>query len=154
MAGVFGPEYEVFWSAVGAMAQTVIALAALVYSVATFRSSTSITHYSEIDSTYHQLLAMALERPHLVQVEAMRSDDQRAEYAIYAFMVWNFLEAIYDRCNSDRHLRETWFPIIKAESQLHRGWFEDPANGPRFKESFRNYIACSYPLPVQMTATA
>src|SRR5690606_9360879 len=55
------------------------------------------------------------------------------QYATYAFMVYNFLETIRDRCNEsagwltgrpDNSLRNTWEGIIGDEHRLHTKWFE------------------------------
>lgn len=55
------------------------------------------------------------------------------QYAAYAFMVYNFLETIHDRCNEsagwltgrpDKTLRNTWEGIIGDEHRLHSKWFE------------------------------
>jgi hypothetical protein len=70
------------------------------------------------------------------------------EYDAYAAMVWNFLETIVDRCEgtADRHLRDTWYPIVATENAMHRTWFDMPENRRKFKERFRRYIEKNYPV--------
>ena len=64
---------------------------------------------------------------------------------IYAFMVWNFLETVFDRCHRHKQLRDTWYPIISAENMLHRKWFDERANRTRFKQAFVAFIESRYP---------
>jgi hypothetical protein len=56
-------------------------------------------------------------------VERAMTDYRQREYDAYAFMVWNFLETIHDRCDEHPELLNTWAPIIAAENEYHRGWF-------------------------------
>ncbi|MDZ4081712.1 MAG: hypothetical protein U1E10_02155, partial [Bdellovibrionales bacterium] len=60
---------------------------------------------------------------------------------LYAFMVWNFIETIVDRCQNNKALSETWSPIILVEAKKHYAWFVKPENKDKFKESFRNYVS-------------
>jgi len=139
----FHADYSTMWTALGAIAQgfaSILAIVALIYSMTTFRKSLQISHYTELDSMYFELLKAALEKPHLNNPAATRSEDQKIEYDIYAFMVWNFLEAIYDRCEKNKRLCCTWYPVIDAENQKHREWFDHPDNKPKFKDDFHVFI--------------
>jgi hypothetical protein len=75
-------------------------------------------------------------------------------------MVWNFLETVFDRCDStsNRNLRETWYPILATECALHRTWFDLPENRRKFKDRFCRFIDTRYPNAVgaiaQRTAEA
>jgi hypothetical protein len=62
-------------------------------------------------------------------------------------MVWNFVETVYDRCQgwSRRRLRETWYPVIAAETAQHRAWFNRQENRRKFKEPFCRFIDAQYP---------
>jgi hypothetical protein len=122
------------------MAQGVLAIAALAYSILTFRKSRHDSHYTELDSMYFEILRIALEKPHLIDPAASRSGDQALEYEAYAFMVWNFLEAIYDRCEHNNRLCCTWYPVIDTENRLHRAWFDRKTNEHRFKPAFRAFV--------------
>jgi hypothetical protein len=108
--------------------------------------------YSELDKVYADLLKIAIERPYLRQPVLLHGDDdlairadydpfpdvrilgknltetevaaKRAEYDAYAFIVWNFIETIHDRCYEyPDKLLETWATIVAAEDRIHRGWF-------------------------------
>ncbi|MFA4909913.1 MAG: hypothetical protein WC649_02530 [Desulfobacteria bacterium] len=139
----FNSDYSTMWAALGTLVQgfaLIMAIAALIYSMTTFKKSLQTSHYTELDSMYFDLLKTVLEKPHLNNPIATRSDDQKIEYDIYAFMVWNFLEAIYDRCKHDKHLFSTWYPVIDAENRKHREWFDHPDNKHKFKAKFRDWI--------------
>jgi hypothetical protein len=100
--------------------------------------------YSELDKMYSDLLRLALERPYLRSPQRVESDSAACaseyvaypalagtdegrrledEYAIYAFMIWNFVETIHDRCETYPNLLGTWATIVAAENDIHRGWF-------------------------------
>lgn len=104
-------------------------------------------HYSELDRFYADLLKIAIEYPFLRLPKPIQEDDdalkvpfepfepsssQHAQYEAYVYIVWNFIEAIHDRCQelcdcgdkeSYESLRMTWEPVIRAENEIHRGWF-------------------------------
>jgi hypothetical protein len=139
----FHSDYSTMWAAIGALAQgfaSIMAIAALIYTMTTFKKSLQTSHYTELDSMYFDLLKTALEKPHLTNPIATRSDDQKIEYDIYAFMVWNFLEAIYDRCEQNNQLCCTWYPVIYTENLKHREWFDHPDNKHKFKDAFHEFI--------------
>lgn len=96
-------------------------------------------HYSELDRSYAEILRVGLESPHLrtpakipTDAEACQTDYlpyadgddvKRAQYDTYAYMVWNFIETIHDRCADNARLKSTWTPVIRVEDSIHRGWF-------------------------------
>jgi hypothetical protein len=138
---------ETFWIAVGSILQgvgAIIAYSALRYSVTTFTKTLNISNYTELDRMYFDLLQMAVENPRLVDPDATRTGDHEKAYDTYAFMVWNVMESIYDRCHGDDDLCETWYPVIDTEFHRHHRWFDDPRNRPKFKERFRAFIRDRY----------
>lgn len=140
---LFDAELSPLWQSLtvlmGGLASLFSALA-IFYSMTTFKKSLATSHYSELDNMYFELLRIALDKPHLAQAISQRSADQQAEYDIYAFMMWNFLEAIYDRCKDDLALRDTWYPIVDSEMQLHLRWLHQPHNTVKFKDEFVGFI--------------
>jgi len=143
MDTLFHPDYSNMWTALGALSQglaSIMAIAALFYSMTTFRKSLQTSHYTELDAIYFDLLKIALEKPHLDKPVSKRTDKQKVEYDIYAFMIWNFLETIYDRCEENRHLCATWYPILSFESMKNRDWFDRPDNKCKFKDGFHEFI--------------
>lgn len=136
-------EYETLWTAVSAIMSilaTMMAIFALIYSMRTYRKTMQIVHYGEIDKMYFEILKEALNKPHLVRQGIERSAEQEIEYDIYAFIVWNFLESIYDRCMLDHALQKTWFPIIEAERKIHLAWIQEDENRAKFKTEFLSFI--------------
>lgn len=119
---------------------TTLAIFALLYSMRTYRKTMQVVHYGEIDKMYFEILKEALNKPHVVRKNFMRNEEQVVEYDIYAFIVWNFLESIYDRCMLDADLQKTWFPIIEAERAIHLEWIQKPENRTKFKAEFLNFI--------------
>jgi hypothetical protein len=115
----------------------------LFHTLKSFAKSVERAHYSELDSMYFNVLKVALEKPYLMNQTAKRTNAQDREYNIYAFMVWNFLEAIHDRCgeHSDHSdLRDTWYRVIEVEHTKHKEWFRHPDNENKFKKCFRDFI--------------
>ncbi len=139
----FNEEYTTLWGAVSAIMgviATMMAVFALLYSMRTYNKTMQIVHYGEIDKMYFEILKEALAKPHVVRQNIVRSEEEDVEYGIYAFIVWNFLESIYDRCMLDVGLQTTWFPIIKAERATHLVWIQNPQNRTKFKDEFLNFI--------------
>jgi hypothetical protein len=98
------------------------------------------THYVALDQAYADILKLAIAHPHLRQPDGVKTAEQRQQYDSYALMVFNLLETIYDHCRDDPLLRETWKPIVTAESHLHRSWFEETENHRFHKLAFRHAI--------------
>ena len=139
----FNEDYDTMWTAVSAImgvVATTMAIFALLYSMRTYRKTMQVVHYGEIDKMYFEILKESLSKPHLVQPSIKRDKDQEVQYTIYAFIVWNFLESIYDRCMLDAELKKTWFPIIEAERKTHLEWIKIAENRAKFKEEFLNFI--------------
>jgi hypothetical protein len=118
----------------------------LFYSAWSFRTTLRESYYAELDRVYFELLRIGLERPYLRSALPPLDPAKASEYDAYAFMVWNFLETVVDRCDSSSNasLRETWFPIVATEGALHRAWFDLPENQGKFKERFRQFIVKNY----------
>ncbi|MDD3342793.1 MAG: hypothetical protein PHR87_04375 [Sulfurospirillaceae bacterium] len=139
----FNETYNTLWTALSSImgvVATTLAIFALLYSMRTYRKTMQVVHYGEIDKMYFEILKEALAKPHLVQQNIERSATQEVEYGIYAFIVWNFLESIYDRCVLDSELKKTWFPIIEAERKIHLVWIQESENRAKFKTEFLEFI--------------
>ena len=147
------------WSKAGVIAEafgSIGIVATLFYSVWSFRTTLRDAYYSELDREYFELLKIGLEKPYLVTFAASPDRAKEAEYGAYAFMVWNFVETIYDRCQGrfKQRLRDTWYPIIEAENALHRAWFDRPQNISKFKPSFVAFIQTKYALKAAAEQTS
>lgn len=139
----FNDEYATFWTAISSIMgviATTMAVFALLYSMRTYNKTMQIVHYGEIDKMYFEILKETLAKPHVVRQNIVRSEEEDVEYGIYAFIVWNFLESIYDRCTLDNALKTTWFPIIETERTTHIEWIQNPQNRIKFKDEFLNFI--------------
>lgn len=149
--GDAGADVLLEWTQAGVIAQALGSIGiilTLCYSAWTFATTLRERNYAELDRVYFDLLKIALERPYLLTSQPPADAMKAREYDAYALMVWNFLETIVDRCegSADRHLRETWYPIVASENAMHRRWFDMPENRPKFKERFRRYIETNYPV--------
>ena len=146
-----GSAVMMTWSKAGVIAEALGSIGivfTLFYSVWSFTTTLRDAYYAEIDRVYFELLKIGLERPELLSFPAAPDPAKEREYGAYAFMVWNFVETIFDRSQgwSRRRLRETWYPIIAAENALHRDWFDLPENRRRFKQRFVRFIEDQYPV--------
>jgi hypothetical protein len=134
------------------VATVIIAVFSVIPNLRSMAESSRSSNYSELDHMYLQLLAMALEKPFLRTPEAVRGV-QRQQYETYAFMMWNFLETIHDRCADDPRLRCTWGPVIAAEFLVHQRWFRKETvpyrseDSPKFCLQFCDFIWRSFTLP-------
>ncbi len=126
--------------ALAALISSLLAGTALLYSMFAYTRNLKVSHYNELDRIYQSLLTLAFHSTYLTQPETITTKEQQEKYDIYAFMVWNFLESIYDKCLKDEHLRDTWVPIIEVEGILHNKWFKREENMPKFKPQFSNFI--------------
>jgi len=106
-----------------------------------FAENQRIEAYTEIDGMYLQLLAIAIDKPFVLEPSEIVEKRQRLQYGAYAYAMWNFLETIADRCRTDPVLKDTWYPVFAHESGLHRAWFDDPANRLKFRNAFRRFVA-------------
>jgi hypothetical protein len=139
------------WSKAGVIAEALGSIGivcTLFYSVWSFKTTLRDAYYAEIDRVYFELLKIGLEKPELLTYPGSPDPAKASQYGAYAFMVWNFVETIFDRCQgwSKRRLRETWYPIIASENALHREWFDLPENRRRFKQRFVRFIEAQYPV--------
>lgn len=137
-----------FWSVVGliiSLVAVIVAIASLFYSVRTFKESQWLSHYTDLDKMYWDLLNVGLEKPHLRQANCTRTPEQQQEYEIYAHMAWCVVESIFDRATRDKKLLEIWSSAIEIESRLHREWFDRKDNEYKFRQEFRRYIHTSFP---------
>jgi hypothetical protein len=135
------------WQVVAESVSSVAIVCTLLYSVWSYRTTLRDSYYAEIDRVYFELLKLGLERPYLLDYPQSPEAGRAREYDAYAFMVWNFVETVFDRCQGrgKRRLRETWYPVIEAETLRHRHWFERPGNRAKFKDRFRRFVDSKFP---------
>ena len=128
----------------------ILASVAVILAILLFKKNLDFQAYREIDSDYTDVLKMGMEKPFLrdkylrdkasivCPTDESKKDihDKEVAYNLYAFMVWNILETIYDR---DK-INETWYPVIKYERSLHLEWFRENNNKKKFKKKFVEFI--------------
>ena len=155
-----GPEVMTAWTKAQAIAEIAGGIGivfTLFYSVWSFRTTLRDSYYAELDRVYFDLLQIGLEHPGLLDFPGSPTPSKAREYDAYAFMIWNFVETVFDRCQgwgwSKRRLRETWYPVIAAETDRHRAWFNLPHNRRKFKDRFCRFIDAHYPMRTAVAAS-
>lgn len=129
-----------------------ISILALALSGYNYFRSRSMNMYQDLDRLYLDILKTALANPDFINPELTRDyqlkfqGDRKRQYDIYAFMVWNICETIYDR-KSDKSFYNTWECVIKRENKLHGSWFLQPENQQGFKPAFIHFIKEKFPKP-------
>ena len=153
------PEIMTLWTKVQIIADTGAGIGivlTLFYSIWSFRTTLRDSYYAELDRVYFDLLKIGLEHPDLLDFPTSPDPGRAREYDAYAFMVWNFVETVYDRCQgwSKRRLRQTWYPVIAEENARHRDWFNLSENRRKFKGRFCRFIDTQYPPTVKPSPRA
>ena len=134
---------------IGSVSTLLSATAILLYIILWFKEK-SDNNYEVFDSTYLEILKTGIEHPYCRNIEFTQqyknhtNSEEIIRYEIYAFICWNFCETLYDK--GDEELMKTWSVVIDTENLLHRAWFNQPENAPKFKDEFRDYIQKQYPL--------
>ncbi|HEX4738715.1 MAG TPA: hypothetical protein VH331_14250 [Allosphingosinicella sp.] len=96
--------------------------------------------YAQLDATYLKILNMIVANPKLADADLARSREEEIQYDAFAFIMWNFIESIYDFCLDDSTLKETWHCILECESAAHSAWFAREENRRKFKKKFCDYV--------------
>jgi hypothetical protein len=118
-------------------------LATLVAGIASLRrfaQTMKVAHYSELDKLYFDILKLGIDAPYVTEPGGAKARENAAAYGVYAFLMFNFLETIYDRVPGNAYLCRTWYPIIQYEYALHREWLETGNNRSRFKKEFMTFL--------------
>jgi hypothetical protein len=130
-----------------ALANIVIALGTVVlalgipYAIKSAGRDERDTFYATLDRTYLEIQRLIIEHPHLSQPDpAGKSPAQLTQYDAFAFIVWNFIEAIYDYSKKEKFLAETWGCILRYEASVHSAWFRKTENLKKFKPAFVKHI--------------
>lgn len=121
------------------IAAPVLASIAVVLSVIVFKRTVDYQAYKDVDSDYREVLKIGLDHPDFRNPEwtseyTKKDPKEKLSYEQYAFMIWNIIEAIFDRGTIDK----TWIPVIILEKKLHYKWLEQ--NRDKFKDKFLNYV--------------
>ena len=126
----FSDEYETLWTAISSIMgiiATTLAIFALIYSMRTYRRTMQVVHYGEIDKMYFEILKEALNKPFLLRHDIERSIEEEIQYNTYAFIVWNFLESIYD-LKSQSEFTNNFFRTLENNGLINKLILEDVLN--------------------------
>lgn len=140
-------------AAIMLIATIVIAIYSFIPNIKIISQSARFAHYAELDQSYMDLLKLSLADPDLRNPPSdlkwpCNDEEKKKKYEIYAFMVWNFVETIRDRCCDDEDLIAIWDPIIHLEYEIHGAWFRqevlashvDKIRSPKFCKQFCVFI--------------
>jgi len=148
---VFLADWTWSWDALTALATIALTIvtAVLAYGVPMelrrARRDERFLFYAQLDRTYFEIQKLLIERPYLEnRPDRKRSETQEEEYNAFAFIVWNFLESIFDYGEQDRVLLETWSCIFEYEGLQHLDWFRRGINSHKFKERFRKHVTTQF----------
>ncbi len=112
--------------------------------------------YAQLDGTYLEIQKLIIDYPHLGDPAALLKNpeanpEQLTQYDAFAFIVWNFIESIYDFTHKDDDspqrrrmndmLSQSWECIVDHEGARHAQWFVLAKNQKKFKKSFCDYVA-------------
>jgi len=120
-------------------------IVAVVFSFYSYKNTRRDTLYQDLDGLYLEVLKLAMSNPRFVNPDLTRDykkhfqGDELHKYQVFAYLAWNVCETIADR-RKDKHLFDTWRPVIHAEDKLHGVWLDDPDNHYRFKKSFIDFV--------------
>jgi hypothetical protein len=134
------------WLAITAVATCVLTLftGLIAYgvprSIRSSRDDARNRFYAQLDGIYMRIQELVIQTPHLAGAADDRTPEQAIQYDAYAYIVWNFVESIFDYSREDRSLLVTWKCIFVYESQRHRAWFDRPENRTKFKPLFQHYV--------------
>jgi hypothetical protein len=115
-------------------------LVAGIVSLRRFAQTLKNAHYAELDKLYFDIIKLGIDRPWLVEPHSAEARGNPSAYGVYAFLMFNFLETIYDRVPGNDYLCRTWYPIIRHEYALHGDWLREGANKGRFKKEFITFL--------------
>lgn len=141
-----------------------LSLISFILSIITAKKNKERESYLTIDDQYQKLLDHTLSSPilrdpvftcHYLDYYTMRLDKiedpiKRKEavennalylkYHSYAYMMWNFLETIFDFTGKKKNsgLRTIWLPVLCEENKLNYCWFRN--NKRLFRKEFIMYV--------------
>lgn len=115
-------------------------LVAGVFSLRRFSQTLKNAHYAELDKLYFDIIKLGIAQPYLTRPGSEAARNNADAYGVYAFLMFNFLETIYDRVAGNANLCRTWYPIIRYEYALHEDWLRQDDNRARFKKDFITFL--------------
>ncbi|MDE3147884.1 MAG: hypothetical protein KGL37_00310 [Acidobacteriota bacterium] len=127
---------------------TVVLALGIPYAIKSASREERDTFYATLDLTYFEIQKLIIEHPHLSEPDpARKTPEQLIQYDAFAFIVWNFIEAIYDYSKQEKLLAVTWECILRYEAGVHGAWFRKAENRKKFKPEFIEHIEHGCLLP-------
>lgn len=83
------------------------------------------------------------------------SDDHYIKYSAYAYVVWNWIESVYDYYGESKIMESgVWGTVIHFK-ELHKQWFKNCDNQRQFNLHFREFIVDidNYRTPINWYAS-
>lgn len=133
-----------------ALISAIIAVLSVIFSVILSLSDRGKDDYLAIDEQYKDILKEGMKNPALrdpkmcCKYDSYKETDREfyLKYNTYAYIVWNFLETIFDfshdKKEKHRRLYEIFLPAIIQENKLHYHWFR--LNNYLFEASFQDFV--------------
>lgn len=133
-----------------ALISATIAIFSAIFTIVLSISDRGKDDYLAIDEQYKDILKEGIKNPALRDPKKCCNYDKLKEkdsdfyikYNTYAYIVWNFLETIYDfshdKKEKHRKLYEIWRPAVLQENKLHYRWFR--LNNFLFEKNFQEYV--------------
>ncbi|MEQ1882787.1 MAG: hypothetical protein ABL878_17670 [Burkholderiales bacterium] len=134
------------WDVVAQWIAALAAAATLVWSHLTLRTSirglsTTIeeSRYSQLDTTYLELLRTRVEHPVLAGPRPEGPHDVQIALDNYACMIWNFIESVLDYCDRPGRNFSAWAPAVEYESGVYASWLSGE-NLNRYDPEFKGRV--------------
>ena len=103
-------------------------LCALGFSFTTWRTDFAATRYDEADQRLSEIHRLEIEHPEFRNPEycakAATNPDPNIRYSYDAFacIIWNYIEAMYDRFNEKELRQSSHYFAMRSLSTLHKEW--------------------------------
>lgn len=120
-----------------------LALVSTTISAFTWIHSHNANRHQMADDQLHRLHEIELNAPHFrddawCQAALEEGAPTWPTYDVYATMVWNYLETLYDRFGEGKLLESSFGGSIIDLTSRHYGWFK--RNEAYFGSEFRSFV--------------
>ncbi|MEK6567515.1 MAG: hypothetical protein AABZ27_02095 [Candidatus Omnitrophota bacterium] len=123
-----------------------ISLLALGISIWTWKSTHKVGRYEKADELLLEIHKIELEHPEFHNPEwckqALNHNDLkiRGSYDVFACIVWNFLETLYNRFGEKDLRKSAFYPAMKELSRQHREWFLKEPNVSSYNRQLIKFL--------------
>ena len=123
-----------------------ISAMALIVSIVTWRKAHRESRYDPADTELFELLKLELEHPEFRSDEwcanALVSSDPAVHraYEIFAMMIWNYLEGLYERFGEKELAKGSFAGVIRDFGGRHMGYLKFGNNATYYDADFRKFV--------------